>query len=687
MSRNLSKQSGGATLRPFVHLHTHTEFSQYDGIAKIDELVDKVIADGMPGIAITDHANMFGIKKFVDCVRRKHEEGGTNFKPIIGCEVYVARRGMEYKEEREDFAGYHLVLLAKNYIGYKNLIKLVSRSWTEGFYGRARTDKRDLERYHEGLICCSACIGGEVAQHILNGNLAEAEESAKWYKKLFGEDYYFELQRHSATAERANYFLRELEDRVNDQLLALSEKLGVKYICTNDIHFVNEADAEAQDTFICMTWSKRYDDPGRLVFSKQEWMKTTAEMNTLFGDIPEALDTTVEILDKVEVFSIDHAPILPKPTLPDGVDEVEYLARLTFEGARKRFGKVLPVEVKERLKDELRAINHRGYPAYFLMWHEIVTAARDLDAWIGAGRGSMGCSLVAYCLDFTQIDPLKWDLPFEQFIDANGTALPDMDVDLDMYGCERVMAWIKERFGENCVANVAIASGYYNHSNTLNSVVAEVYGQSLEEMTEYTRGIAERLGGVKRWVKPHACSVAICGESLSDWVPMAYIYDSKIADRVVVTQYSGAELEDSGVVVLDILGLNYLDVMKRAVANIGHNRGVAVDIENIPLDDAKTLSLFSCGETVGVFQFESATMQNALRNVRPRTFEAVVDVLSSICKERAHAIGYSLIAYQTAYLKANYPAEYMEALLYCNRHVERRVEMYTEECRRMGVAW
>ncbi len=345
MKFSISAQGCERALRPFVHLHTHTEYSQLDGIAKIEELIEKAIDDGMPGMAITDHANMFGVKEFVNCVNRKNREKNANFKPIIGCEVYVARRGMEQKSEREDFAGYHLVLLAKNYVGYKNLIKLVSRSWTEGFCGRARTDKADLERYHEGLICCSACIGGEVAQHILNDRLEEAEESAKWYKNLFGEDYYLELQRHKATAERANHTLIELEERVNEELIVLSRKLGIKLICTNDIHFVNEEDAEAQDAFMCLTWEKRVDDPDRLVFSKQEWLKTTAEMNELFADVPEALDNTVEILNKVELYPIDHAPILPQPALPEGVDEVEHLARLTFEGAHNRFGEKLTEEV------------------------------------------------------------------------------------------------------------------------------------------------------------------------------------------------------------------------------------------------------------------------------------------------------------------------------------------------------
>ncbi|MBR2442870.1 MAG: PHP domain-containing protein, partial [Rikenellaceae bacterium] len=326
-------------MHPFVHLHTHTEYSLLDGIAKISELVDKAMADGMPGIAITDHANMFGVAEFVHYIESKNRELGTNFKPIIGCEVYVARRGMAQKSGAVDFAGYHLLLLAKNQTGYRNLLQIVSRSWTEGYYIRPRTDKATLERYHEGLVCCSACIGGEVAQHILHNDLASAEHTAKWYKSVFGEDYYFELHRHKPNVERANHDIHKLEQKVNNQLIALSEKLGIKLICANDIHFVNEEDAEAQDTLLCINSNKRYNDDSRLIFSKQEWLKTTAEMNELFGDIPEALENTIEIFNKVEHYSIDHAPLLPKPLLPEGVDEVEHLARLAFEGAYERFGK------------------------------------------------------------------------------------------------------------------------------------------------------------------------------------------------------------------------------------------------------------------------------------------------------------------------------------------------------------
>ena len=681
MKNLLVKQSCTNALRPFVHLHTHTEYSQLDGIAKIKELVEKAIEDGMPGMAITDHANMFGVCEFVECVNRKNAERNTNFKPIIGCEVYVARRGMENKSEREDFAGYHLVLLAKNYTGYKNLIKLVSRSWSEGFYGRARTDKADLARYHEGLICCSACIGGEVAQHIINDRLAEAEESAKWYKNLFGEDFYLELQRHKATAERANHTLIELEERVNRELLSISQRLGIKLVCTNDIHFVNEEDAEAHDTFLCLTWSKKYDDPDRLVFSKQEWMKTTAEMNELFADTPEALDNTIEILNKVEVYSIDHAPLLPQPSLPEGVDEVEHLARLTFDGAHKHFGEVLPNEVKERLKEELRVINHCGYPAYFLMWHEIITAAHKLGAQRGPGRGLVGCSLVAYCLGLTEINSLEWGLSFEKFLNPEHSAVPDIDIDFDEYGRERVVAWMRERYGKERVANIVSIGSY----GTLfcKKLVAEAYKQPIEKMDEQTSAIASKLENVVRFTRPHTCGVAVCKDDISDWVPMAYIYDSSLDERVVATQYEGALIDSTGVIKLDFLSHKHLDAIWRTIEHIRLNNRVVVDIENIPKDDEKTFGLLCEGKTVGVFQFDSEIMQQYLREAKPTTLSELANVYSHICKVRPHAVAYTLLAYQTAYLKAHYPEEYMGALLYVYRHNERLQTLYSKERERM----
>ena len=501
----------------------------------------------------------------------------------------------------------------------------------EGHYGRPRTDHADLERYHEGLICCSACIGGEVAQHILHNDLASAEHTARWYKSVFGEDYYFELHRHKPTVERANHNTHKLEQKVNNQLLALSEKLGIKLICANDIHFVNEEDAEVQDTLLCINSNKRYDDVSRLIFSKQEWLKTTAEMNELFGDIPEALENTIEIFNKVEHYSINHAPLLPKPLLPEGVDEVEHLARLAFEGAYERFGKPLLAEVKERLKAELKIINRNGYPAYFLMWHEIIAAAHELGAQVGPGRGSAACSLVLYCLGITQVNPLQFDLAFNDLFNIE-QGLPRIECELDKIGREKVLKWIVERYGEESVANIATPNHF-----TSNTITAELPQ-------------APKLVGVVRKMDIHSCGVALCAEDISERVPLAFVESTEYENAVVVTQYGAEQLMRTGVMVLYILSHTALDTIARCAS------GVECDIENIPLDDAKTLDLFRQGCVEGVFRA-------AANEEQPLTFDRLVDIYSRHCSNRAHAICATLLAYRLAYLRAHYPAEYAEA---CN---------------------
>jgi DNA polymerase-3 subunit alpha len=438
---------------------------------------------------------------------------------------------MAQKSEKEDFAGYHLILLAKNQTGYKNLVKIVSRSWLEGYYGRPRTDHAELERFHEGLICSSACIGGEVAQHILNNDMEAAECAAKWYKSVFGEDYYFELHRHIPTVERANHNTYKLEQRVNNQLIALSEKLDIKLICANDIHFVDEVDAEVQDSLLCINWGKKADDQNRLIFSKQEWLKTTAEMNELFGDIPEVLENTMEICNKVEHYSIDHAPLLPKPIMPKGVDEVEYLARLAFEGAYERYGKPLSAGIKERLKAELRVINSHRYAPLVLMWHEIVSAARNLGAKMGNDRGFSRNSLLLYCLGISQEKPAEFGNAFCDYL-INNQGLPALELEFDKEGRERVLNWIVERYGEQSVANIA----------SRNVFTAK---------TASTGGVQEeKLVGVLRKMDIHSCGVAICDGDISEHVPLAWVESEKDENAVIVTQYGGDALRRIGVGVL-----------------------------------------------------------------------------------------------------------------------------------------
>ena len=548
-------------MQDFVHLHVHTQYSILDGQASVPKLVDKAIRDGMRGMAITDHGNMMGIKEFfnytnkvcgkakgiikdaeakIEALRngtytskpgkdgKNPDEGKTteqliveaeqtiakqrpiaNFKPIFGCEMYVSRRrDKSLKEQRIDQGGWHLIVLAKNEHGYHNLIKLVSRAWVDGFYMRPRTDHKDLELFHEDLIVCSACIGGEVPQHILDGQIEEAEKSVEWFKNIFGDDYYLELQRHEVKDPtiRANRDTYPLQVKVNKELMRISKKLGVKCICSNDSHFVDEENAEAHDRLICLATSRDLDDPKRILYSKQEWFKTRAEMNEVFADVPEALANTCEICDKVETYSIDHAPIMPNFAIPEdfgteedyrkrfseqdlfeeftrdengnvvmsdedgmkkikklgGFDklyriklEADYLSKLAYEGARERYGDPLDEETSERIKFELHIMKTMGFPGYFLIVQDYIRAARkELDVSVGPGRGSAAGSAVAYCLGITQVDPIKYDLLFERFLNPDRISLPDIDVDFDDDGRGKVLNWVTQKYGADNVAHI-----------------------------------------------------------------------------------------------------------------------------------------------------------------------------------------------------------------------------------------
>ncbi|MBR1733040.1 MAG: PHP domain-containing protein, partial [Alloprevotella sp.] len=489
-------------MEDFIHLHVHTQYSILDGQASIPALIKKALADGMRGMAITDHGNMMGVKEFfnetkklvgaarkeiktlqaaqseteTDEQRAKRErqledaQRRAAFKPIFGCEMYVARRGMKRKEEKIDQSGHHLIVLAKNEQGYHNLVKLVSNAWVEGFYSRPRTDHEELEKYHEGLIVCSACIAGEIPSKILNGDIAGAEERILWFKRIFGEDYYLELQRHEVKdpEQRANRETFPLQQQANKVIIELARKHGVKLVCTNDVHFVDQENAEAHDRLICLSTSKDLDDNTRMLYSKQEWFKTRAEMNEIFADVPEALANTCEVLDKVEIYSIDHAPIMPNFDIPadfgteeeyrqrfseqdlydeftrdengnvvmseeegrekikglGGYDklyrikfEADYLRTLTLEGALRRYGDPLPDIVQERIKFELHIMKTMGFPGYFLIVQDYINVARnELGVSVGPGRGSAAGSCVAYCLGITQIDPIEYDLLFERFL-------------------------------------------------------------------------------------------------------------------------------------------------------------------------------------------------------------------------------------------------------------------------------
>ena len=969
----------------FVHLHTHTQYSLLDGQASVKKLVDKAIKDGMPGIAITDHGNMFAIKEFMNYVGKvngakagrekdlkklldkmlnlqaEHSNLGTllaqkqsdkgaieddikkaksadkeyeptdeqnkelvtlssaiadleamkkefdfdavkareiivelentpAFKPIIGCEVYVARRSLDLKSEKIDLGGYHLILLAKNFKGYKNLIKIVSKAWTDGFYGRPRTDHAELEKYHEGLICCSACLGGEIPRLIQDERFEEAEQSILWHKNLFGDDYYLEVQLHKATVERANHEVYPIQQQVNEKLVEFARKHNINFICTNDVHFVDEKDAEAHDRLICLSTGKDLDDPKRMVYSKQEWMKTTAEMDALFAAYPEALENTVAICNKVERYSIDHAPIMPVFPIPaefgseeeyrarlteedlfneftrnengevvmdeeaakkkieklGGYDklyrikfEADYLAELTMEGARKRYGSPLSEEVEERLRFELYIMKTMGFPGYFLIVQDFIRAAREeLGVWVGPGRGSAAGSAVAYCLGITQIDPIKYDLLFERFLNPDRISLPDIDIDFDDEGRGRVLDWVTKKYGKEKVAHI-ITYGTMatkmalkdvarvqklplpesdrlcklipdritdpkdkdktlkiNLTNAINAVPELQEAENSDDpMMRDTIKYARELEGNVRGTGVHACGTIICRDDITDWVPVSTADDKETGEKMLVTQYEGAVIEDTGLIKMDFLGLKNLSIMKDAVENIRRTKGVEVDIDTIPIDDKKTYDLYCAGHTLGTFQFESDGMQKYLRDLKPTVFEDLIamnalyrpgpmdyipdfinrkhgrspivydipvmekylkdtygitvyqeqvmllsrllgnftrgeadtlrkamgkklrdkldemkpkflkggvanghnkKVLEKIWEDwekfasyafnKSHATCYSWVAYQTAYLKANFPSEYMAALLSSNLGSLDKLELYMKESNRMGIS-
>ena len=654
---------------PFVHLHVHSQYSILDGQAPVKALVDKAIADGMRGMAITDHGNMFGIKEFHDYVNKLNKKRGDDekFKPIFGCEVYVANKDRHDRNDKRD-NGNHLILLAKNLKGYKNLIKIVSHAWTEGMYYHPRTDHSELEKYHEGIICSSACLGGEVPQLIMGGRMQEARETIKWFKQVFGDDYYLELQRHKATVARANHETYEKQCLVNDALIQFAKELDIKLICTNDSHFVNEEDADAHERLICLSTGKKLTDENVMLYSKQEWFKTQEEMNGVFADIPEALQNTNEILDKIEIYSIDHGPILPDFPLPDGFkDEDDYLRYLVYEGAKERWPE-LSDEQRERLDFELETIKNMGFPGYFLIVQDYIRMAPKLGCTVGPGRGSAAGSAVAYCLGITKIDPLKYDLLFERFLNPDRISLPDIDTDFDDDGRAAVLNYVTEKYGAEKVAHI-VTYGTMAAKSAIKDVarledlplsesnrLAKFIPSSPNEMPEDKNGkkfkitvknclecfpefraeldnqdprvgetirFAEKLEGSVRSTGVHACGVIIGRDDITDWVPVSTATDSD-GEKIIVTQYEGGVIESTGLIKMDFLGLKNLSIINEALANIKLNHGKEIDIEKIPIDDPKTYELYCKGQTSGTFQFESAGMQKYLIELHPTCFEDLI---------------------------------------------------------------
>ena len=655
---------------PFVHLHVHSQYSILDGQAPVKALVDKAIADGMRGMAITDHGNMFGIKEFHDYVtklNKKRGEGEEKFKPIFGCEVYVANKSRHDRTDKRD-NGNHLILLAKNLKGYKNLIKIVSHAWTEGMYYHPRTDHSELEKYHEGIICSSACLGGEVPQLIMSGRMQEARSTIQWFKSVFGDDYYLELQRHRATVARANHETYEKQCIVNDALIQFARELDIKLICTNDSHFVNEEDADAHERLICLSTGKKLTDENIMLYSKQEWFKTQEEMNGVFADIPEALQNTNEILDKIEIYSIDHAPILPDFPLPDGFDnEDDYLRYLVYEGAKERWPD-MDEEHRERIDFELETIKNMGFPGYFLIVQDYIRMAPKLGCSVGPGRGSAAGSAVAYCLGITKIDPMKYDLLFERFLNPDRISLPDIDTDFDDDGRAAVLNYVTEKYGADKVAHI-VTYGTMAAKSAIKDVarvedlplaesnrLAKFIPSSPNEMPEDKNGkkfkitvknclecfndfraeldnpdprvgetirFAEKLEGSVRSTGVHACGVIIGRDPITDWVPVSTATDSD-GEKIIVTQYEGGVIESTGLIKMDFLGLKNLSIIKDALQGIKLNHGIDIDIEKIPIDDPKTYELYCKGQTSGTFQFESAGMQKYLIELHPTCFEDLI---------------------------------------------------------------
>ena len=712
-------------MEDFIHLHVHTYYSILDGQSSIKRLVDKAVANGMKGMAITDHGDMFGIKEFHDYVgginKGRKKEGLEPFKPIFGCEMYVSRHGSKsLRRGKEDQGGYHLIVLAKNYQGYKNLIKLVSNSWVDGYYMRPRTDREDLEKYHEGLMVCSACIAGEVPAKILKGDIAGAREAIEWYHNLFGDDYYLELQRHEVKDPtiRANRETYPLQQKANKVLIELAREYGIKLVCTNDAHFVDQENAEAHDHLLCLSTGKELDDPTRMLYSKQEWFKTREEMNDIFSDVPEALSNTLELLDKTEIYSLDHDPIMPFFPIPEsfgtedewrkkfteedlfkeftsdengenplpqedaekkikklgGYDklyrikfEADYLAKLAYEGAAKRYGTPLPKEVDDRVRFELHIMKTMGFPGYFLIVQDFINSARDeLGVMVGPGRGSAAGSVVAYCLGITKIDPLKYDLLFERFLNPDRISLPDIDTDFDDDGRGKVLKWVMDKYGhENCahiityatmatknsikdvarVEKVPIAvsnalckaipdrlpdvDGKTPKMNLPNAIKAvrelQEAEASADESLRNTIKYAKMLEGTVRGTGIHACGFIICRDPISDWVPVSTADDPDFKDtKTNCTQYDGHVIESTGLIKMDFLGLKTLSEQKEACAIIKQTRGIDIDLDHIPIDDPKTYELYQQGRTIGTFQFESAGIQKYLRELHPTVFEDLI---------------------------------------------------------------
>ncbi|MDR2085360.1 MAG: DNA polymerase III subunit alpha [Bacteroidales bacterium] len=792
----------------FVHLHVHTQYSILDGLSNINKLVAKAKALGMPAIAITDHGNMYGTMSFFNAAKKE------GIKPIIGCEAYIAENSRFDKGnvDSERSRGFHCVLLAKNLIGYKNLCKLNSIGFKEGFYYNSRIDKEVLEKYSEGIIVSSACLAGEIPYFIRNNMLERAEEAINWFKRVFKDDFYFELMDHGIPDQK----------KVNVVLAELSKKHNVKLIATNDVHYIEKEDRTAHDIYICISTASDYDDPKRLRYSGHEYLKTYEEMSMLFPEYPEALANTLEIADKIEEYSIKKDQvILPVFPTEDNMSEMEYLKKLTYNGAEKKFGEITD-EIKERLDYELSVIEKMGFPGYFLIVQDFINKTREMGVLVGPGRGSAAGSAVAYSIGITDVDPIKYNLLFERFLNPERISMPDIDVDFDDEGREKVLNYVIEKYGQDHVSQI-VTIGSMASKLALKDV-ARVFKMPIPDADKLTKMIPDRAGSIPeaismnkdlkeiaekgpelaqkvikyaielegsiRQTGVHACGVIIGPEDLTNHIPLATAKDSKM----MVTQFEGSQVESAGMLKMDFLGLRTLSIIRDAVENIRQTTGIEINIDDLPIDDELTFKLFQNGNTVGIFQFESPGMQKYLKDLQPENIEDLIamnalyrpgpmdnipqfinrkigkekieyphpdlesilkptygimvyqeqimqtaqicagfslgraDVLrramgkkkleemqamkaefiegaqkNNIAKQKAesifetmekfaaygfnrsHAAAYSIIGYQTGYLKAHYPAQYMASVLTHNLSDLKKITFFIEECQRMGI--
>lgn len=827
----------------FAHLHCHTQFSLLDGASDIGSMMVKAAADNMKAVALTDHGNMYGAFKFVA------EANKRALKPIVGCEFYlVANRFQKSfaKIRGERDHRYHQLLLAKDSRGYQNLCKLCSFGFTEGLYSKfPRIDKTLIEKYHEGLIATSCCIGAEIPQAVVRDDLQGAEELLKWWLDRFGEDYYIEIQRHRGLEELDFYNekgkkvrSKYTQEAVNQVLLGFAKKYNVKVISTNDAHYIDEEDSVAHDMLLCINTGSSVEDPKRFKFSSSDYyFKTQAEMNKLFEDVPFAVDNTMEIVAKVEPLNLARDVLLPAFPMSDQFKtQADCLRHLTYEGAKKRYGEITE-KIRERLDFELNVINNSGYPGYFLIVQDLTSAARNMGVAVGPGRGSAAGSVVAYCTGITNVDPIKYNLLFERFLNPERVSMPDIDIDFDDEGRSKVIDYVVEKYGKNQIAQI-VTYGSMAAKSSLRDVgrvmkislskvneVAKTFPQNpkatlknvlatekkLESrlnaedknrasaFREMARGdgeigkmiqSAKKLEGSIRNIGIHACGIVITPDDITNHVPISVAKDSNL----FVSQFDNSVAEKAGLLKMDFLGLKTLSIIKDAVQMIEENYGIAINPDEIPLDDSKTYELFQRGETIGVFQYESPGMQKYMRELVPSKFadlvamnalyrpgplehipkfidrkhgreqiqyeleemqeyleetygitvyqeqvmllsqklagftkgqadklrkgmgkkkKEVIDALyplfikggtergykrkilnkiwknweafASYAFNKSHSTCYAFIAFQTAYIKANYPAEFMAAVLTHNKKDISKIKFFLSECKSQGI--